>query len=247
MAEGTEKAGHAEESLTPSSGKKQYVKFAFYKVDPTWRQLPIQEREAGKKEFIAVLEEFSSDMLIMSYSLVGIRGDVDFLLWQVTERLEAFQELATQLYSTGLGQYTQTPYSYLSMTKRSIYITRHRPEKEEGTRLTIQPKGARYVFVYPFVKTRSWYRLTKAARQGMMDEHIAVGHRYPSVKIHTSYSFGLDDQEFVLAFETNKPDDFLDLVMDLRETEASSYTLRDTPIFTCLSMGFREMLESLGG
>jgi chlorite dismutase len=80
----------------------------------------------------------------------------------------------------------------------------------------------------------------------MMNEHIRVGHKYPSVKITTTYSFGLDDQEFVLGFETDSPADFLDLVMELRESQARPYTERDTPIFTCISGELRGILDSLG-
>jgi len=88
--------------------------------------------------------------------------------------------------------------------------------------------------------------MTQAARQGMMDEHIEVGSKYRSVKLNTTYSFGLDDQEFVVAFETDKPGDFLDLVMEMRGTEASRFTLRDTPTFTCLARSLDEALDSLG-
>lgn len=230
---------------TDAKDKRQFVKFTFYRVDPQWRRLSEEERAAGKKEFLGAEAEFAGDMLIRSYNSQGLRGDVDFLLWQVSYRLESFQELATRLSSTGLGRYLSTPYSYLSMTRQSMYVGEHRHEGQEGTRLAVQPTGARYLFVYPFVKTRSWYRLTKAARQGMMNEHFQVGHKYPSVRLNTTYSYGLDDQEFVLAFETDTPSDFLDLVMDLRETEASMYTLSDTPIFPCVSMDLREILESL--
>jgi chlorite dismutase len=80
----------------------------------------------------------------------------------------------------------------------------------------------------------------------MMDEHIRIGSKYRSVKLHTTYSFGLDDQEFVVAFETDYPSDFLDLVQELRETKASSYTLRDTPMFTCRARTLSECLEALG-
>jgi chlorite dismutase len=79
-----------------------------------------------------------------------------------------------------------------------------------------------------------------------MDEQIEVGNRYPSVKLNTIYSFGLDDQEFVVAFETDNPSDFLDLVMELRETEGSVYTLRDTPIFSAVRYSFNEAVSLLG-
>jgi chlorite dismutase len=81
----------------------------------------------------------------------------------------------------------------------------------------------------------------------IMREHIEVGRRYPSVSINTTYSFGLDDQEFVVAFESDEPGDFLDLVQDLRTSESSSFTLRDTPIFTCIAASVRKALDALDG
>jgi len=229
------------------SGKRQYVNFAFYKMDPAWRRLPEEERSRGKQEFARVIEEYASKIIIIPYTTVGIRGDCDFMLWRISYEVELFQELSSKILSTSLGKYLTTPYSYLSMTKRSIYVDHHVHEGQESRRLQIVPGKSKYIFVYPFVKKREWYLLTKTARQGMMDEHIEIGHRYPSVKLNTTYSFGLDDQEFVVAFETDKPEDFLDLVMELRNAEASRYTERDTPIFTCLMKSLKEMLDTLGG
>ena len=227
--------------------KRQFVNFAFYKIDPAWRRLPEDERTRGKQEFVRVVEEYTSRVIVIPYTMVGIRGDCDIMLWRISYELELFQEMTSKLLATGLGKYLSTPYSYLAMTKRSIYVDHHVHENQESKRLTIVPGKGKYIFVYPFVKTREWFLLTKAARQGMMDEHIEVGHRFPSVKLNTTYSFGLDDQEWVVAFETDKPEDFLDLVMALRETEGSRYTLRDTPIFTCLHKSLKEALDTLGG
>ncbi len=80
----------------------------------------------------------------------------------------------------------------------------------------------------------------------MMRDHVATGHKYPSVTIHTAYSFGLDDYEFILSFETDQPQDFLSLVMELRSSEASKYTAVETPIFTCISASPEKMLDLLG-
>ncbi len=128
------------------------------------------------------------------------------------------------------------------MTRRSVYVSgeeaRHRQE--------LHPADSKYFFVYPFVKTRDWYQLPLEERQRMMDQHIAIGRKYPSVKLNTTYSFGLDDQEFVVSFETDEPADFLDLVMELRSTEASKYTERETPIFTCIRSTPEQMLDALG-
>jgi chlorite dismutase len=95
------------------------------------------------------------------------------------------------------------------------------------------------------VKTRDWYLLPLEERQRIMDEHIRGGNKYPSVKLNTTYSFGLDDQDFVVAFETEEPKDFLDLVMELRETQSSKYTQRHTPIFTCVQTPMENVLDQL--
>lgn len=244
----TPQPGETRPQAEKKSTRRQYISFMFYKVDPAWRRLPPSEREQGKKEFLTVVERYTKENQIMAltYSTVGIRGDCDFMMWRISYSLEMIQEFTAKLLATRLGQYLTTPYAYLAMTKRSVYVDKLNPEHEEQ-RIRIVPGKAKYLFVYPFVKTPEWYLLTKYARQGMMDEHITVGIKYPSVKLNTTYSFGLDDQEFVVAFETDKPEDFLDLVMELRETQGRLYTLRDTPIFTCIMKPLSEALDLLGG
>jgi chlorite dismutase len=128
-----------------------------------------------------------------------------------------------------------------------VYVDKHTHEGQEGTRVRLVPGMFKFLFVYPFVKSKAWYRLTKHARQGMMDEHIEIGHKYPTVRLNTTYCFGLDDQEFVVAFESDKPEHFVDLVMELRHSEATSYTVRDTPTFTCIHRELTEVLDLLGG
>ena len=225
--------------------KRQYVRFAFYKIDPLWRRLPAVQQAAQKRELMETIEGFKRRMLLRPYSLMGTRGDAELLLWQIAESPQPFQELATAIMRTTMGSYLQLVYSYFSQTKRSIYEIRGALGDQE--RLIIQPSEAKYLFVYPFIKTRDWYQMSQHARQGVMDEHIEVGRKYPAVKLNTTYSFGLDDYEFILGFETDEPADFLDLVQELRETESSRYTLQDTPLFTCINMRLVEALDALGG
>jgi chlorite dismutase len=232
--------------MEDSKPQQQFVRFAFYKVDPAWRSLPAEEKAEARGELLQVIEQFGEAMILRSYSTVGTRGDCDFLLWQVTYAMDDIHRLAARINSTRMGRYLSLPYAYLAMTKRSVYVDKHFHEGQEGRMRVVRPTSARYFFVYPFVKTRQWYRESLERRQEMMDLHIKVGHKYPSVKLNTTYSFGLDDQEFVVAFETDKPEDFLDLVMELREAESSLFTLRDTPIFTCVQMSLAECLEALG-
>ena len=212
--------------------------------------MPPEERSEARTELLTALEPFAQRLPVLrAYSTLGTRGDADFVLWMVTERLEDFQELQAAVVRSKMGAHLDTPYSYLAMTKRSQYVDRHvhtDGSEGEGRRTRVRPTGRRYLFVYPMVKKRPWYRLSLEERQQAMDEHIRIGHEFPRVKINTSYSFGLDDQEFVVAFETDYPSDFLDLVERLRGGEASAYTERETPIFTCIAGSIADVVELLG-
>ncbi|MCC7107549.1 MAG: chlorite dismutase family protein [Chloroflexi bacterium] len=232
---------------TEPGDNRQFVRYAFYRVRPEWRARPDAERRMDRGELAGIVEDFARRVPVLrTYSTVGMRADCDLLIWCVSYQLEDFRALQTAINRCRLGPYLELPHSYLAMTRRSVYVADHRHEAQEGRRLTVQPGGARYLFVYPFWKTRPWYQLPLEERTAMMRDHIRVGHKYPSVKINTSYSFGLDDPEFVVAFEGDVPADFLDLVMELRESAASSYTLRDTPIFTCERMSIGDALEAIG-
>lgn len=227
--------------------RRQFVRFAFYKIQTAWRQLSESERSAQKDELAATIDRFTERFMLRTYSTVGTRADTDFVLWMATERLEDLHELAAAVSGTRMGAYLDTPYSYLAMTKRSVYVDAHEHAGQEGSRTEVRPPSTKYLFIYPFVKTRAWYRLPLEERQAIMTEHIRMGHKYPSIRIHTTYSFGIDDQEFVVSFDTDTPGDFLDLVMELRESVSSSYTERDTPIFTGIAMPLREALNALDG
>ncbi|MFL6210686.1 MAG: chlorite dismutase family protein [Pyrinomonadaceae bacterium] len=224
---------------------RQFVNFTFYHVRPEWRFLDDATRAAGRQEFADVVESYRRDLLMPTYSITGLRANADMMIWRIGYSLDPIQEMTARLNRTGLGRYLEVTQSFLSMTKRSMYIDKDNPEHVED-RLHIIPGQAKYLFVYPFVKTREWYGLPVEQRQELMDDHIRIGSQYRSVKLHTTYSFGLDDQEFVVAFETDEPADFLDLVQHLRETKASSYTLRDTPMYTCRQRSLAECLDALG-
>ena len=239
------KAGRESEQAEKAKLPRQFVTFTFYKARPEWRALDAATKGEAKREFVEVFDRYRRDLLLHSYSIVGLRSNVDFMIWRIGYTLDPFQEMSARLNATALGRYLDVAQSFLSMTKRSMYIDKDNPEHVED-RLHIVPGQSKYLFVYPFVKTREWYALPVEQRQEMMDEHIRVGSKYRSVKLHTTYSFGLDDQEFVVAFETEEPADFLDLVQELRETKASSFTLRDTPMYTCRQLPLAECLDSLG-
>ncbi len=227
------------------SDARQIVGFSFYRVNPEWRRLPAATKRRHCEEARRVIDTYSKKLMVLTYSLVGLKADLDFLIWRVGKRLDDLQEMSGALRRTAMAGYLSMPYTYTSMTKRSTYVDKLDPDHQDKRRF-ITPAQSKYLFVYPFVKTREWYQMPFEQRQSIMDEHIQVGNKYPSVRLHTTYSFGLDDQEFIVAFETDKPQDFLDLVMELRETKGSKYTLRDTPIFSCIAKPFAEVLRDAG-
>jgi chlorite dismutase len=219
----------------------QYVAYTFYCVDPLWRRLPVEERAAGKDAFAEVVEDWAPRFdALRAYTTTGVRGDCDFFLWKITERYSDLGELGAALNATPLAGYLETPYSYLATMKASEYTKARKPRR-------IVPKESPYLVVYPFVKLRSWYSLPAEERQRAMDEHMRIGHGFATITNHTTYSFGIDDQEFMTAFECEEPADFMHLMLTLRETEASRYTERDTPIFVGTSVPIRAALDALDG
>ncbi len=218
---------------------RHFVKYTFLKLDPAWRRLDDDARAADKREFAAACADFADGHLLRAFSTVGTRGDTDLMLLSQAQNLDRIHEFHVVLAQSGLMKWSQIPYSFLAMTKPSEY--------SDESRLEVRPAHGKYLFVYPFVKTRAWYALDAGERYRIMQEHIDLGREYPQIDLNTSYSFGLDDQEFVVAFETDDAAAFGDLVQRLRTTESSRYTLRDTPVFTCINASVERALSALDG
>jgi chlorite dismutase len=220
--------------------ERTFAKFTFFKLDPAWQRRDAEARAEDKREFLAACEDFAADRSLRAYSTVGTRGDTDLLLLSQSPVLEDIHTFHVVLGQSGLAKWATIPHSYLAMTKPSPY-------SDQQVRPEICTSERKYVIVYPLDKKREWYRLPLDERRRVMTEHIEIGRRHPDITINTAYSFGLDDQEFVVSFECDDPGEFLDLVQELRASESSAFTLRDTPIFTCVAMSTRRALDALDG
>ena len=188
---------------------RTFAKFTFFKLDPAWQRRDAEARAEDKREFLAACEDFATDRSLRAYSTVGTRGDTDLLLLAQSPVLEDIHTFHVVLAQSGLAKWATIPHSYLAMTKRSPY-------SESEARPEICTSERRYLIIYPMDKKREWYRLPARRARRIMAEHIAIGRRYPEITINTAYSFGLDDQEFVVSFECDEPGEFLDLVQELR-------------------------------
>ena len=224
----------------------ELYRYLTLRVSSDWRRLPEDERSSQKRELVRATTE--AGVRAHAYSLVGTRADADLLLWCVADELESFQQLEARLAATRLWSYVTRPYAYLAARRRSPYLGGHAHQGSEHARAAAGPVGDKpYLVVYPMTKKRSWYALPHEERSRIMGAHFAVGHRYPDVRIHTGYSFGIDDQEFVVAFEVPDIRTFVALVADLRETESSAYTERETPIFVGAAMTLERALDLVDG
>ena len=217
--------------------------YTFFKATPSWLLLSKDDKSRAVAEYVSKVDDFARRLTVRAYSTIGLRRDTDFLLWLIASELPVIQEMLEGLRGTALAAHLDNTYTYLAVTRESQYVKAH---TDDETTVTMQPGQSRYLFVYPFVKTREWYLLPMEERRRMMAEHIRTGHRFPAIRINTAYSFGLDDQDFVVAFEGDDPKEFVTLLMRLRETEASRYTVRDTPQHTCARRPLEEILEALG-
>ncbi len=219
--------------------EQYFFNFSFFKIDPKWRWMADLAKEESAKEVDNVIR--NSGIKFRSYSTLGLRDDADFLFWFAAKSIEEIQEAISKIYLTVFGKYITPSQVYLSCTRPSIYA-----RKDRTISFVAGTESKKYVVVYPFTKTREWYLLPREQRQKMMDEHINVSQKYPTVILNTTYSFGIDDQDFMLAFETDVLRDFQNLIMDLRETKVSGYVQQDTPMIVCVKKDIIPLIISLG-
>ncbi len=215
-----------------------YVNFLCYRIRPDWWRQGSAARVEGVAEFLRTLDQPGVE--VRPYLTAGLRADCEFVLWTISKDMAGLQDFACSLLRTNLGRHLETPYAFLAMTKPTPYSKAHQQHFE------IAAQTARWLFLYPFTKTHEWYQLPFEQRREMMAQHNEIGHQFPGVLINTCYSFGLGDDDFLLAFESGDPKEFSDLVQKLRESKARPYTRNDAPLLPCRKVAAQELVEALG-
>lgn len=206
--------------------KTSYTVFWLYKADRDWRRRTEAERARGREQFLGVLDAHGREVTLRgAYSTVGLRSDVDLILWLVSQDIDALQRLAADLSRTELGGALDMRCAYLGLATPSQYDPEHGPAFLKGT----PPK--RFLSVYPFTKTPEWYLLSYEERRDLMAVHGELGREFPSILTNTVSSFGIADQEFIVALEDDDPAVLVQMVQRLRGAEVRKYTKVDTPIF----------------
>lgn len=226
--------------------EKQFVNFMFFRVNPEWRKLNRETKKVFKSEFQKTFSEFSEELLLFSYSLVGFDSKADLMFWRVGTSLDLIQDMTAKLYRTNLGSYLETVDNYLSVTRKMMFVP---PDAESETiedRFYIVAGEKKYHFLYPCSKHSDWYEKPEEERENLIKENFMVGKKFSNIKIHMTHAFGFSEQEYLISFETDEPKDFLALAEELRQTPASKFTMRGMPIYTCRLRSLKECLDSLG-
>lgn len=225
--------------------QKQFVNFIFFRVNPEFRKLDTSTKVDYKRKFAGVFDEYSRQLLTFSYSLVGFDSKADLMFWRISESLDLIQDMTASLYKTEFGSFLETTNSYLSVTKKRMFITAGE-NQDTQSRYHVVAGEKKYHFVYPCAKNREWYEKSGEEREGMIEEHFMAGKNFRNIKIHLTHAFGFGEQDFIVSFETDEPKDFLALAEELNQTQASKFTLRGTPIFTCRQKPLMECLDAIG-
>lgn len=251
----------------------EYAIFWLYKVAPEWRRLPESERARGREEFAAALESRPDSLTLRgAYSLAGLRHDADLLFWLHGPDLAAAQRLAVALRKSGLGAYLESVYTYTGIAPQSRYAPEHRPAFVKGVAprayISIYPFVKTHEwYLLPFERRRALMaehgrigqphsalpevRVVMEAdggSRGASATAVAAAPAAPAGQVltNTVHSFGLGDQEFVVAFESDDPAALERMVEELRAAEVRVYTAIDTPIFLGYRKEIRAALEDLG-
>ena len=219
---------------------KQTAFTTFWLFQATGRRYQwTEEQRAGVRQVAIDLFDRHAGTVELrgAYSTTGLSAGIDLILWVVAEDVAAFQKLAAELNRSPFGEALALRHAYLGVASMSQYDPNHGPAFLKG----IAPKH--YLSVYPFTKTPEWFLLPYEERRDLMVEHGKLGAEFPSILTNTVNSFGIADQEFIVALEDDDPATLVKMVQRLRAAEVRKYTAIDTPIFLGLLMPLANALE----
>jgi chlorite dismutase len=216
----------------PEQTPKTLNHYSFFRFTPTYYTLSAEERSDFHQTWLGGLREVAENVDV--YQIFPASIDTDIMVWCATTAEDTGQ--AGQFFTSfarvtnPYRQLIDSNHSLWGFTKPSVYTKTRSTQEIDPFAKTRKP----YLVLYPFVKTMDWYLMSREARQGMMNEHIKIGKEFPEITQLLLYSFGLQNQEFVVVYETDDLTLFSDLVNRLRDTEARRYTERDTPLYTAI-------------
>lgn len=218
-----------------------YHHYLFFSVANGFYQLDSGRQKEAKVEFKEFLTS-ADGIIITGYVTLGLKAGTAFMLWCRAKDPAAVPDMLRNLLRTKLGGHLAIAHSYFGIVRNSEYSGRTgKPEQVMQNYDDRMP----YFVLYPFTKTHEWHALDAENRRSIMGQHIKIGVGHPDIRQCLLYSYGVDDQEFVVSYEMKTLEEFQDLVIEMRRTLGRKYTLLDTPTFTCLYKPLPELVEWL--
>jgi chlorite dismutase len=221
--------------------RQTYHSYLFFNVSNAYYQQSAADKTKQKQAFQKLLKS-QNKSLITPYATLGFKPNTTFMLWLQANDPSDIQTLLRDMLGTELGQWLTLTYSYFGIIRKSTYSGRTgKPDQEIRQFIDRKP----YLILYPFTKTTDWYQLDFENRKSIMGQHIKTGVAHPDIRQCLLYSYGVDDYEFLVSYETQTLEEFQDLIIEMRGTIGRKYTLSDIPIFTCIYRPFSELMEWL--
>jgi chlorite dismutase len=218
----------------------QFHHFIFLDLAKEFYALEGKVQIKYKNELQRIISK-NTKVTIIPYVTIGMKVNTTCMFWIQSDLVEDMQSFLMEMRKSPIGQYFSITYTFFGAQRQSIYTNKQTAQEQAITETEKPP----YFILYPFTKTKEWHFLSAQTRRALMNEHIRVGHTFPQIRQNLLYSYGLDDQEFLVSYETEKLEDFQSLVMELRSDEARRYTQSDTPIFTCVYTPVEKLMEIL--
>jgi hydrogen peroxide-dependent heme synthase len=213
-----------------------YAVYPVFAVDPDVELDP----DDAAQEVENLFKEMSDVVSVRGvYSTVGFRADADLMLWLVSPTVDAAQDAIVRFRRTALGRALELTWSFIGVVKPAEFTADHAPAFVKGD----PPK--KYISVYPYVRTVDWYLLPRDERAALLREHGVIGREFPDVLANTTSAFGINDWEWILAFEADELDRIVDCLRRLREAEARRYTKEEVPFVTGIRKDVRDAVRDL--
>lgn len=222
-------------SPSSSLAGREFASFVILRIDPEWRKVHPAEVGHGKKEFADVVRSFESQLASGSYSLVGLSGMGDVLLWRVGINLGLLQEMTGKLLSSYLGRYLTVEKSFLGFLG------------DGAARAPFVPKKSKFIHVRPLTRSQDWHQLADFIRSGIEKERSNVLQRFPGVRVTLASSYGLDESDLLMIMESDSAEMIVDLNQALQEIQENRFVETTCRGITGIFRPLGDVLDMLGG
>ncbi|HEU4528636.1 MAG TPA: hydrogen peroxide-dependent heme synthase [Actinomycetota bacterium] len=214
-----------------------YAMYPVFKASRAFRDLDVDD---AAQEVENLFKEWDGHVSVRGvYSTVGFRADSDLMLWLVGSSPEDLQDALVAFGRTQAGRELERTWTFVGVVKPAEFTADHAPAFVKGD----PPK--RFLNVYPFVRTPEWYLIPGEERAEMLREHGVMGREFPDVLANTTSAFGINDWEWILAFEADELDRLVDCIRRLRDAKARRFTKVEVPFVTGIRKGVRAAFADL--